>query len=660
MRPLFLVLALVISACTFPDTEVAPTPEPDGVTATSVAVDPTASTATTYTAPSFPEGLDWLNTDAPIALEDLRGKIVLLDFWTYGCINCIHVIPDLERLEAEYPDELVVIGVHSAKFETEGQTESIREIVLRYGVTHPVVNDAGFQIWRDYGVRAWPTVWMIGPDGSLEGRHEGEGVYETVQPAIEKVLANESVDGTPLTFAPEERIETILAYPTKLAVDGERGRIYVADTGHDQVVAVDLGTAEVLAVYGSGEPGYRDGSAEEASFSGPRGLAVSGDGRTLYVADTGNHTVRAIDVESGLVTTLAGIGRQGSWPPMGGDAGSVALHSPWDLELVGDTLFVAMAGSHQIWTIDLVGLQATPFAGSGRESTDNGPRRSSGLAQPSGLASDGERLWFADAESSSIRVVADDTVGLVAGAADGLFDFGLVDGVGADARFQHPLGVAWDGSLVWVADTYNSAIRAVDPSTGAVTTVVGGEAGWADGPDPLFDQPGGIEAFDGRLYVADTNNHSIRVVDPRAGTTTTLVLNGMERFRRPAEDGIVVLDPVTVAEGSVAVSLDLVLPEGYKVNPEAPASIAWGGNAGPVSPESVALVEPRFPIRFELAVSSSGTLVGDLALVYCEEEQESICLFEQVRLEVPVVVDVEGADAIDVVHDITLPDGLAP
>jgi DNA-binding beta-propeller fold protein YncE len=658
MRLLLLVLALVATACTFPDLEAAP--EPDGVDPVTVAGDTTASTTPTYAAPSFPDGLDWLNTDAPVALEDLRGKIVLLDFWTYGCINCIHVIPDLKRLEAEYPDELVVIGVHSAKFETEAQTESIREIVLRYDVTHPVVNDSGFQIWRDYGVRAWPTVWLIGPDGSLVGRHEGEGVYETVQPAIDQLLVAEDVDTTPLAFSPEERVETILAYPTKLALDPDRGLMYVADTGHDQVVAVSLETAEVVAVYGSGSPGSRDGAPEEATVSGPRGLAVAADGRTVYVADTGNHVIRAIDVESGLVTTIAGVGRQGSWPPMGGDAGGVALHSPWDLELADDVLYIAMAGSHQIWALDLVELRASPYAGSGREATDNGPRRTAALAQPSGLATDGDRLWFADSESSSIRVVQDDTVDLVAGAADGLFDFGLVDAVGSDARFQHPLGVAWDGSLIWVADTYNSAIRAVDPSTGAVTTVVGGEAGWADGPDPKFDQPGGIEAWDGRLFIADTNNHSIRVFDPEAGTTNTLILSGMERFRRPAEDGVVTLESVTVSEGAVRLSLDLTVPEGYKVNPEAPASIAWGGNAGPVSPESVTLTEPRFPLRFELEVTSPGTLIGDVALVYCEEEQESVCLFEQVRFEVPVVIDVSGGDSIEVVHGIELPDGLAP
>ena len=659
MRSVVLALVVLTSACTFPSNAsettsdtATPLPAEDGV-----AIDDDA-----YPAPEFPEGLDWLNVDSPLALQDLEGRFVLLDFWTYGCINCIHVIPDLHRLEDEFADELVVIGVHSAKFETEGDTESIREILLRYGVEHPVVNDAGFEIWRSYDVRAWPTAWLIDPDGNLVGRHEGEGVYDTVQPVLEGLLAEPGMQlsSTELTFAPEQRVETVLAYPTKLAVDPVGDRIFVADTGHDQVVAVQLSTGSVTAVYGDAVGGYRDGGPDEAKFDGPRGLALSADGTALYVADTGNHAVREIDLESGLVTTLAGTGRKGAWPPMGGFAGGTPLHSPWDLELVDDTLFVAMAGSHQIWSLDLSDGEIAPYAGSGREATDGGPRLASALAQPSGLATDGERLWFADSESSSIRLVVDDEVALLAGAADDLFTFDNQDGIGSEARFQHPLGVAWDGESVWVADTYNSSIRAIDPETGATTTYAGGEAGWGDGAEPLFNQPGGIEAADGLLYVADTNNHAVRVIDLASGETDTLILAGMEQFRRPAEDGVVVAEPATLVEGDAEIVLDVTFPAGYKVNPEAPASFVWSAGVGEVDPASLTAIAPEFPMTFDLRVEASGTLVGDIGLVYCEVDKESICLFEQIQIEVPVVVDPAGGAVVAVHHEVTLPEGLEP
>ncbi len=659
MRSAVLALVVMTSACTFPSNASETTTDTTVPTATE-------RVATTdedaYPAPEFPPGLDWLNVDSPLTIEGLEGRFVLLDFWTYGCINCIHVIPDLHRLEEEFADELVVIGVHSAKFETESQTDAIREIVLRYGIEHPVVNDAGFEIWRSYDVRAWPTAWLVDPDGNLVGRHQGEGVYDTVQPVLQALLDDPAttITATELAVAPEQRVETVLAYPTKLAVDPVGDRLFVADTGHDQVVVVELSTGTVIDVFGDGSPGYRDGGGDEAKFNGPRGLALSADGKALYVADTGNHTVREIDLDSGLVTTLAGTGRKGAWPPMGGFAGGTPLHSPWDLELVGDSLYVAMAGSHQIWALDLSEGEIGPYAGSGREATDGGSRLASALAQPSGLASDGYRLWFADSESSSIRVVADDEVDLLAGAAEDLFTFGHRDGIGPDARFQHPLGIAWDGETVWVADTYNSAIRAIDPDTGATETFVGGEAGWADGPEPLFAQPGGIEASNGLLYVADTNNHAIRVIDTATGIADTLVLAGMEGFRRPAEDGLVVAEPSTVIEGAAELVLDVSFPAGYKVNPEAPASFVWSAGVGAVDPNSLTVVEPEFPLTFDITVEASGTLVGDIGLVYCEEEKESICLFEQVQIEVPVVVDPAGGSVMLVHHEVRLPEGLEP
>jgi thiol-disulfide isomerase/thioredoxin len=127
----------------------------------------------------FPEGLDWINTARPLQPSDLRGKFVLLDFWTYCCINCMHVLPEVKKLEKGYRNELVVIGVHSAKFEGERDTQNITEAVLRYQIEHPVVNDSQLIIWKRFGIRAWPTLALIDPEGYAIWAKSGESAWRT-------------------------------------------------------------------------------------------------------------------------------------------------------------------------------------------------------------------------------------------------------------------------------------------------------------------------------------------------------------------------------------------------------------------------------------------------------------------------------------------------
>lgn len=669
-----LTLALVVTACTAgTDTQIGGSATTTTPTSTTMSTGEAAdeSYAGELPAPEFPAGLDWLNTDRPLSLEQLHGKVVVLDFWTYGCINCIHIIPDLERLETEYADELVVIGVHSAKFDTEGNTENIRQTVLRYGIEHPVINDSDFVVWRSYGAQAWPTLFIIDPAGNVVGWHAGEGVYDLFEPVIASLVAEfdakGQIDRTPLALKLEAAglPETVLSFPGKVTVDGARERMFIADTNHNRIVQAAL-DGTVQAVYGSGEQGLTDGPALTARFNAPQGMAVSNDGSTLYVADTNNHAVRTVDLTSGTVATLTGTGAQAPWPPAGGPLPVTPLASPWDLELDGDRLYVAMAGTHQIWLIDLAAATAEPFAGSAIEGTRNGPAALAELAQPSGLALAGDgRLYFADSESSSIRWVDTTSldVGVSAGSDTDLFTFGDVDGTGTAARLQHPLGVAVVGDMVWFTDTYNSKLKTVDEATLDVRTVAGDTAGWRDGPDPLFFEPGGLDAWDGVIYVADTNNHSIRTYDITTGATATLVLRGIEAFLPPAgTDGyrgtIVELPPVAVAAGSGRVLLDVIIPDGYKVNPDAPSRFDWSvdGPGVVVAPTAGGVViDPVFPYAVGATFSADATLTTDVSVVYCEEVAQEICLIEQVRIVAPIVVGDGPADLL-LTHQITLPD----
>jgi DNA-binding beta-propeller fold protein YncE/cytochrome oxidase Cu insertion factor (SCO1/SenC/PrrC family) len=463
----------------------------------------------------------WLNTDKPLSIKDLKGQVVLLDFWTYCCINCMHVLPDLKYLEHKYRDRpFVVIGVHSGKFDQEKDAENIRQAVLRHNVAHPIAVDSQYRIWNAYGVDAWPTLVLIDPEGRVVGSVSGEGHRDLLDRYVSELLGEHAAKGTlgqPMKFRLER--ETFkpgaLEFPGKVRADAERKRLFISDTNHHRVLVTDL-DGRVREFIGSGAVGMTDGAFAKAAFHQPQGLALSADGRILYVADTGNHAVRAVDLEAGTVTTLAGTGQQSYERMVNGPGKTTALSSPWDLARVGSQLFIAMAGTHQIWVLDLDSGRVQTHAGTGRESRIDGPNARAAFAQPSGLASDGKVLYVADSEISTIRsvdVAADGQTRTVAGSG-GLFDFGHRDGTGGQARFQHPLGVALDGRRLFVADTFNHRIRVIDLETGAVGTWLG--TGKTDAGEEnavgLFE-PGGLSVGGGTLYVADTNHHRIVAVD---------------------------------------------------------------------------------------------------------------------------------------------------
>lgn len=474
---------------------------------------------TRLTAPALPQTFQWLNTPRPLSLgKDLKGHVVLLDFWTYCCINCMHILPDLAYLEEKYADQpFAVVGVHSAKFENEKDAEQIDQAIARYDIRHPVVVDEEFSIWQSYGVRAWPTLAVIDTGGKVVGVVSGEGHRELLDQVVGALLREGRENGTlatePLRL-PQERRDPgpqQLYFPGKVAADPAGGRLFIADSNHHRIIVTDADGA-VRQVIGSGQPGLRDGSLAEARFRNPQGLAV--DGQVLWVADTGNHALRRVDLAAGVVTTAAGDGTQGRDRRGGGRGTEQPLNSPWDVAVADGKVYLAMAGSHQLWVYDPATQAARRFAGSGAESITDGPAASATLAQPSGLAVLDGQLYFADSEASGLRraVLADGSVETLIGS--GLFDFGYRDGAFDQALLQHPLGLAvLDGQLA-LADTYNHRIRLADPASGTIRTLYGG-------PDRL-DEPGGLAVLDGAIYVADTNNHRIVRVDPATGQAVPL------------------------------------------------------------------------------------------------------------------------------------------
>ncbi len=430
-------------------------------------------------------------------------------------------------MEKKYPNQLVVIGIHTPKFDSEKNPESIRKAMDRYEMRHPVLNDADRKIWTRYGVQSWPTLFMVDPEGYLVGGLAEEKVFDVLDQNIAQQIrihrARKTLNEKPLPFQVERAArqgEGPLYFPGKVLADPVNDRLFIADSTHHRIVITDL-RGKKIAIAGTGTPGRVDGPFDKASFADPQGMALKGD--TLYVADRKNHMIRALDLKTKTVKAFAGTGYQNR-VRIGGAALRTGLNSPWDLFIHNNYLFIAMAGHHQIWVMELNRRNVVPYAGNGIENIMDGPNATSCFAQPSGLTSDGNELFVADSEVSAVRGIALDPPGGVRTlVGTGLFDFGDKDGVGKDARLQHALGIVCVDGKLYVADTYNNKIKVIDPKQNSCTTFVGGTR-----ENPLFNEPGGISYAPGKLYVADTNAHRIRVVDIKTKQVSTLQLQGVE------------------------------------------------------------------------------------------------------------------------------------
>ncbi|MER7662005.1 MULTISPECIES: NHL domain-containing thioredoxin family protein [unclassified Streptomyces] len=468
----------------------------------------------------------WLNTgDKQYALADLRGKIVLLDFWTFCCINCLHVLDELRDLEEKHRDTVVIIGVHSPKFVHEAEHQAVVDAVERYQVHHPVLDDPELATWKQYAVRAWPTLVVIDPEGYVVAQHAGEGHAHAISRLVEELEAEHEAKGTLRRgdgpYVAPEPVATDLRFPGK-AVLLPSGNLLVSDSTRHQLVELEPDGESVVRRIG-------DGILNE-----PQGLALLPDGR-VAVADTVNHTVRAYDPETGAFETLAGTGRQ--WwqgSPTGGPALEVALSSPWDVAWWGGKLWIAMAGVHQLWTYDPETGTVEAAAGTTNEGLVDGPAAEAWFAQPSGLAATEERLWIADSETSALRWIGPDLVVHTA-VGTGLFDFGHRDGPAEQALLQHPLGVTAlpDGSVA-VSDTYNHALRRYDPLSGEVRTLA----------TDLREPSGAVLVGDDIVVVESARHRLTRLRLPDEAVRVEAVAHRTQRAATEVAGGALRLDVV--------------------------------------------------------------------------------------------------------------------
>ena len=517
-------------------------------------------------------GRGWLNTDRPLRLADLRGRFVLLDFWTFCCINCLHVLDELRPVEEKYADELVVVGVHSPKFVHEADPEALRAAVVRYGVHHPVLDDPDLVTWQAYAARAWPTLVLVDPEGYVVATYAGEGHAHAIDAMLAELIEEHRRKGTlqpgdsPYVAPPEP--DGDLSFPAK-AIVLPTGHLLVADAGHGEVV--ELALAPRVGPRHEAGTGGRVGPRHEAriettvhrrfsGFNEPNGLCLlpaevaEQVGYDVVVADTVHHQLRGITLATGEVRTLAGDGSQ----LLQGD-GTERLSSPWDVAWWQDRIWIAMAGLHQLWTFDPRTGEVGVAAGTAHEGLVDGPLEQAWLAQTSGLVADGDRLWIVDSETSSLRVIStssidgarsidrarsiDGTLEVRTVVGHGLFDFGFRDGGRDEALLQHPLGVAvlGDGTIA-VADTYNGAVRRFDPTTGLLSTIVTGLA-----------EPSGLFLYDGALLVVESTAHRITRLDPTANAAAD---DTSARTQRP----------VTEVAATLRLDVPFTPPPGQKVD----------------------------------------------------------------------------------------------
>jgi thiol-disulfide isomerase/thioredoxin len=483
------------------------------------------------------KGRGWLNTGGrELTLADLRGKILILDFWTFCCVNCLHVLDELRPLEQKYGDALVVIGVHSPKFEHERDPQALAAAVERYGVHHPVIDDGDMHLWQQYAAKAWPTLAVVDPTGYLVASMAGEGHAEGLSRLIDELIAKHEADGTlhrgDGPYVPPVPAETLLRFPGK-AIELPGGNLLVSDSARHSLVELTPDGETMVRRIGGGERGR--------PFNEPQGLVLLPSavaavaGYDVVVADTVNHQLRGLKLDTGDVTLVAGSGRpwRSGVDDRPHDALATDLSSPWDLAWFDDRVIIAMAGIHQLWWFDPIKRTVGVYAGTTVEALRDGPIPDVWMAQPSGLSAAGDRLWIADSETSALRWIAGGELHTAVG--QGLFDFGHVDGPAGEALFQHPLGVAAlpDGSVL-VADTYNGAVRRFDPMAGTVSTV---DSGLAEPSDIVVTAAGDV-------IVVESAAHRLTRLAPGAVKIVSGERQRTERPVSPIAPGELTLDVV--------------------------------------------------------------------------------------------------------------------
>lgn len=459
--------------------------------------------------PEFPEALDWVNIRGRLRLSELRGNVVLVVFWNSASVACNNLLAELRRLEKKHPGEFVLLAVHTPRYAARQPDAVVLKGMQRNRLRAPVANDREWLAWTLYAIPAWPTTLLIDADGGLAARFVGEGRGAEIEDAVTQLQEGlpPAHMRKPLDLPEGIRVDAARALACPAHVLATDTRLFVSDTGHHRILECSH-DGRVLRQFGSGTPGNWDGQSSACGFQAPQGLALAPD--ALYVADTGNHCVRRIRFETGEVDTVLGSGR-----PAYGDVkaqGSglrVAVNAPRSVVADGDVLYVAAAGQNQILRVDLRAQRVATLAGDGRNDVRDGIGGQASLAQPAALVQLPGQLLVADAGGNAIRRLRLADLALTTLAGSSPWEPGRQDGTGRKARFAYPCGLAAADNRVYVADTCNDRLCVLDPYSGELTTLQF---------DYPLHEPQGLSFAAGALWVADRNADAVLRVDPERGT----------------------------------------------------------------------------------------------------------------------------------------------
>ena len=466
-------------------------------------------TADAAPAPEFPASLEWLNLTDPLRMAQLRGKVCAIAFVNLGSAWCQQRLADLGHLRARHRERLQVVAVHVPRFDAEREVRRSSKRSHAQQHEFPIAHDGDWTLWQHYGIEAWPTVVLLDGEGNVRERIVGEGGLRELDARVAALISEltpQLLNPDPVRLRRSGEPPLPMRFPVGLALSGNY--LYVADSGHHRVLECDT-SGRILRQFGSGSPGFIDGPMELAALSRPHGLFVQRD--VLYVADTGNHAVRAIELRTGDIATVCGAGRPGTTVegPLA-DPRAVALDQPRDVILAGDKLFIATAGDNRIWRLDLGTSTLKLVAGNGRLSVTDGTMAMASFAEPVSLACVQQSLYVCEAVGSAVRSVHTRTGQVTTLVGQDPWQFGRVDGARTDARLQNPQAVALDpeAPVLWIADSGNDTLRRLRLGGGELTTY--------ELPQRLH-APAGLAVSAEAVWIADTDAHAVLRLDPSTG-----------------------------------------------------------------------------------------------------------------------------------------------
>ena len=613
------------------------------------------------------ENKEWFNISRPLEVSDLKDRIILLDFWTYACISCVQTLPEIKEMEKQFGSKLLVIGVHSGKFDNEKESAAIKKAIMKHDISFPVVNDAGMKVWNNFKAEVWPTFVLINPHGNIVKTYIGENEVVKIKGDIKKLIGKYKFeinrDPLPILLEKYNMIGNVLSFPSKMEYVADfsyKSRqlpvIFIANSGQNTIVVSSL-SGDIIAKIGSGREGIEDGSFDAASFHSPQGLLYSAG--KLYVADSGNNALREIDFKTEKVKTLIGSGMKGEIIENGGEyieTKDLELATPTDIDFFPqgnkESIAIANSGTHQILLYNTKKQRISVLAGNGSEGIDDGKYPENSLSQTADMSVFGRKLYFVDSGSSSLRVV-DESGEVKTLIGKDLEKFGFENGAKDRALMQHPLGLLVDDTGAYISDSFNHSIRKYDFASAQIRTLAGnGKRGKNIGNNAQFDEPEGIIAVLDRFYIADSNNNRILIVS--RSNFNSEILDVMPPLKLPKEGFMQYLpnlqksDDIMV-KADTEIKLKIDLKSSWKINEEGPSFInllelVKNHQANLVENfdwHAVSAKELKLP---KLASGKDYILQG--TIYFCEDKKNSLCYIKSYQQKVNAYPDEKLAEIV--------------